>query len=187
MDLNFLADRSTIFFTLHSAVNQKSMSLQQEALRLLYGTRQNGNKSQKFLQIQSQKKTTSTPIQNQNYKLLVLRLTTMIQQSYLLPANLEISGIYDMDTPLQQFSASSISSSQRLTPANVFHAFMPRKLANLSLHPSQKRKSNWNEYTRISADNFPTLKTILPTISSSSMNSHDGHILSISKTNPLLR
>jgi hypothetical protein len=47
-------------------------------LRLLYRTAQKGNKSQKFLQIQSQKKTVQIPIQNQNYKLLVLQLTTMI-------------------------------------------------------------------------------------------------------------
>jgi hypothetical protein len=52
-------------------------------LRLLYRMAQKGNKSQKFLQVQSQKKTAQIPIQNQNYKLLVLQLTTMIQQSYL--------------------------------------------------------------------------------------------------------
>jgi hypothetical protein len=40
-------------------------------LRLLYRTAQKGTKSQKFLRIQ-----------NQNYKLVVLQLTTMIQQSY---------------------------------------------------------------------------------------------------------
>src|SRR5271163_1458712 len=91
-----------------------------------------------------------------------------------------------MDMPLQQSSPNSISSSQHLTPANAFHVSMPRKLASLFPRPSQKLKPNWNEYTWISADNFPTLKVILPTISSLSTKSHDGHILSTSKTNLLL-
>ena len=71
------------------------------------------------------------------------------------------------------------------TLANVFHAFVPRKLENRSLHQSQKRKTNWNEYIQISADNFQTLKTIQSIISSSSTNSHDGHTPSISKTSLL--
>src|SRR5271154_2280006 len=183
MDLNFLANRSTIFYTLHSTVNQKSMSLQQEALQLLHGMKQKGSKSQKFLQIQK-KKTIPIPIQNKNYKLLVLPQPTTITL-FLYLANLEISGIYDLATPLQPFSASSISSSQHLTLASAFHVSAPRKLVNLSLHQSQKLKSNWNEYTPISVDNFQTLRTILPTISSLSMKSHHGHILSTSKTSLL--
>src|SRR5271154_5840603 len=90
-----------------------------------------------------------------------------------------------MDTHLQQFSANSVSSSRHSTPANALHVSVPRKLANLSLRPSQKLKPNWNEYTPISVDNFRTLRTILPTISSLLTKSHDGHILSTSKTSLL--
>src|SRR5271154_6872343 len=106
---------------------------------------------------------------------------TMIRQLHRSPALLEISGTYDMDMVLPQSFASSISSSHHLTLANVFHAFTPRKLANLSLHQSQKRKPNWNEYIQISVGNFQTLRTTLPTISSSSTNLHAGHTPSISR------
>src|SRR5277367_3720390 len=86
-----------------------------------------------------------------------------------------------MDMPVQQFSTNSISSSQPLTLTNAFHVSMPRTLANLYLHRSQKLKPNWNEYIQISVENFQTLRTILPKISSLSTKSHDGHILSTSK------
>src|SRR5579859_2772793 len=105
------------------------MLLQQEVQLPPYGTLQNSNslRLRKFFLMKM------TPSQTQRYKLLALQQQTMIRL-HLSPALLEISGTYDMDMLLPQSFASSISSSHHLTPANVFPAFVPRKLANLSLH-----------------------------------------------------
>jgi hypothetical protein len=112
-------------------------------------------------------------IQNQRYKLLPAQ-QTMIQQLHLSPAVLEIAGIRDMDMPLHQFTANSISSIQSIFDSRKCVPCLRASFQEnsptfrLSLRPRQKLKPNWNEYTRISAANFPTLKAILSTISTNS-------------------